>query len=213
MTTRTIYRICAVGAAVAVLMLVMMALFRDSTISVVDLVAGGKSPGTAELNRAMTYMRTQLAMDVIFIAAWIIGWIGLSLLVRTRNKVIGNVGLIVGLIAPLLDFTENEILWALLQNAPTNSVPQTGWFTAWQVVAQLSYLLTFIGAMIIAIGLWSKHWLDRSMTIIGTFCAALALVGIYIPAISLLPYIWYIVWFAGAALLLWRSAGEQQDPA
>ncbi|MCP4153205.1 MAG: hypothetical protein GY757_36075 [bacterium] len=121
---------------------------------------------------------------------------------------LGNVVLIIGLIGPLLDFTENEISWALLMAFHGGETISPGSLILWNIIRNLSYLPPLAAAALAAMALWSKKPLDRVMTVIGTVFTLLAVPGLYVSTLYPLTFLWYLLWFSCAALLLWRRAAE-----
>ncbi len=211
MSTRSVLRFDAIGAAVSVLMLVALAVivlpfgFADPTE---EILMGQVEPSSPDFDRYIAVIPALYAIDSIFIIGWMIGWVGVAALLRTRNKMLGGVTLVVGLIGPILDFGENEIAWALIESYRRGVSVPAGWYLGWRVVRQLSYLIPYAAAVMAAVGLWSRKPLDRVMTGVGTALVAVAIVGLYVPALSLVAYLWWLLWFICISLLLWRRAAE-----
>ncbi len=76
------------------------------------------------------------------------------------------------------------------------------------IIRNLSYLPPLAAAALAAMALWSKKPLDRVMTVIGTVFTLLAVPGLYVSTLYPLTFLWYLLWFSCAALLLWRRAAE-----
>ena len=211
MSVRSVLRMGALGAAVAVLMFVALAVllwpfdFADPTE---EILTGQLELSSAGLDRYIAIVPTYFAIDSLFILGWIVGWVGIAALVRTRNKLLGEIVLVIGLVGPILDFVENEIAWALIAGYRQGMPVQVGWHLGWKIVRQLSYLIPYAAAVVAAVGLWSRKPLDRVMTGVGTVFVAVAVVGLYVPALSMLAYLWWLTWFICAGVLLWRRASE-----
>ncbi|MCP4542173.1 MAG: hypothetical protein GY832_34050 [Chloroflexi bacterium] len=211
MNTRSVLRIGAIGAAVSVLMLVAIAVivapfgFADPTE---EILTGQEGLSSTKFDRYIAILPALYAIDSIFIVGWIVGWVGVAALVRTRNELLGRVALAIGLIGPILDFTENEIAWALIDSYRQGISVPVGWYLGWRVVRQLSYLIPYAAATVAAVGLWSQKSLDRVVTGVGTVLVAVAIMGAYVSALSLVAYLWWLVWFICISALLWRRAAE-----
>jgi hypothetical protein len=211
MSIRSVLRIGAIGAAVSVLMLVAIAVivapfgFADPTE---EILAGHEGLSPTRFDQYIAVLPALYAIDSIFIVGWIVGWVGVAALVRTRNEWLGKVALVIGLIGPILDFTENEIAWALVDGYRQGISVPVGWFMGWRVIRQLSYLIPYAAATVVAVGLWSQKPLERMVTGVGTVLVAIAIVGVYVPALSLVAYLWWLVWFVCISVLLWRRAAE-----
>ena len=106
------------------------------------------------------------------------------------------------------DFAENGIVWALVQGLHLDFSPQPGWLIAWQAIQHLSFWLPYAAAAVAALSLWSRKPLDRVVAVTGTLLVVLAAPGLYVPSLSLLASLWFLIWFACSSLLLWRRAAE-----
>lgn len=211
MTTRSILRFGALGAAVAFLMLIALA----AVVAPIDFVDPAETillaqlrPVAADLDRYIAVLPTLYAVDSIFIIGWIVGWLGVAALVRSRNVVLGVVALVLGLIGPVLDFVENGIAWTLIEGHRQGLPVPVAWYLAWSVARHLSLVIPYAAAAVAGVGLWSRKPLDMTVTGVGTVLAVVAIIGTYVPALASISMLWWFIWFFCIGLLLWRRAGE-----
>ena len=206
MNTSHILRIGAIGSAIVVLMFVAIAIVLLPLDWAVpgDRILSGQAQLTPE---RLEILRTAFIIDSVLIMGWIAGWVGIAMLVRDRNVAMGNIALALGMIGPILDLVENGIVWMLVES-PQALPPALSWYLAWKGIRYLSYVVTFAAAVVASMGLWSQKPLDRVMCVIGTVCVAVAVAGLFAPVLSLLPDVWWLVWFAGSSILLWKRATE-----
>ena len=212
--TNSLMRIGAIGAGVSVVMLILMAF--------IALPAGMSYPGLEALTGKLVLsasekaayisgMQTLYILDGIFLAGWVVAWIGLAELVKSRWRVFGLLSLTFGLAGAMFVFSENSIIWGVLQSYQLGVLSGSAWVIPWKAVQHMSYWLPFIGAILAACGLWSEKSLDRITVIIGSVFVAAAAVGLYLPGLSLLSNLWFLIWFACLAWLLWRRSAETRD--
>jgi hypothetical protein len=206
MNTKHVLRIGAIGSAVVVLMLIAIAIVLLPLDWAVpgDGVLSGQAQLTPE---RLNVLQAAFTIDSILILGWFAGWAGIAMLVRNRNMFMGNMTFVLGMIGPMLDFAENGIVWTLVES-PEVLPPPVSWYLAWKAIRYASYVVTFAAAVVASMGLWSRKPLDRTMCAIGTAGVAVATTGLFVPAFSLLPNVWWLVWFGCGSLLLWQRATE-----
>lgn len=200
----------AVGAAVSALLLIGMAFVR--------LPAGLEYPGLPALtgsvllspgdsNAFLDGLRTLFALDSLFLLGWILAWIGLADLVGRRSDgVKATVVLVLGLAGALMDFGENGIILGAMGNLASGSAATGNWTIAWKAVQHLSYALPFAGALSSSVHLWGLGLPGKVTAFAGTVLLIPAAAGLYIPALSLVSNLWFLVWFLCLAILLWTRA-------
>lgn len=152
-------------------------------------------------------------VDSVFIVGWIGAWVGLGLLLEGTSRVIAATATVLGVLGAVLDFAENEISRSLIAAAMEGTLyPQ--WLIAHDIVLQLSYLLPFSGAFVASLGLVGLRSVASSVVaLVGTFGVMIAMLGVCMPALGLAPSIWFGVWFAGLAWVLWTNpATEKRAP-
>jgi hypothetical protein len=206
-----IFRIGALGAGFSTLMLIGMAFIalpRGMSYPGLEALTGQLMLSGAEQAQYFNGMRLIFVLDGIFLAGWLLSWVGLSTLVRSRLPLFGLLTLFFGLAGALCDFTENSIIWGVLQQYSAGLLNESTWVIFWKAVQHISYWLPFLGAVFAACGLWSKNTLDKITALCGTVLVIPAILGLYFPALAMLANAWFLIWFAVVAILLWRRADE-----
>lgn len=206
-----ILRIGAMGAAVSTLMLLLMAMIsfpKGLAYPGLEVLSGTLLFGPDEMEVYLNGMRILFTLDGLFLVGWIVSWIGLAELIRSRFPLFGLLTLVLGLTGAMLDMTENSIIWGVIQQKAFGSMATPDWIIPWKAIQHLSYWLPFIAAVLAAAGLWSKKPLDRIVALIGSVGILPAVAGLYFPNLSLLANLWFLIWFASAAVLLWRRSSE-----
>jgi hypothetical protein len=206
---KALLRFTALGAFIVPLTLMgILPLFAalDYTIPGQLLLSGQVDPTL--LDSHIRLLGTAYIIDTVLILGWVLGWIGLTLLIREKNRVLAAVSAVFGLTAAALDFGENALVWAAAETLRSGLTVSGNRYYLWSVIRNLSYVLAFAGAFAAAVGLWEKRILNRIMGIIGTAGTLIAVTGLFIPALSLLSSIWWLFWFACGGILLWKKAGE-----
>ncbi|MBN2006583.1 MAG: hypothetical protein JXA21_24740 [Anaerolineae bacterium] len=211
MNQRAFLKIAAISATIAIALLFVlagMAMRFQYAFPGEDIFTGRVTPTAAEFARHVAGVQAYYAADALFIISDTIAWLGLAVLVRSRQPVLGNVVLGLSLAGGLLDFIENEMVLALLSIPQAKIAEHLGWYLAWRTVQRFSYMILFSAAAVAAVGLWSRKPLDRAVALIGTGLLAITIVAFYNPALYIASNVWWLVWIAGAGVLLWRRAAE-----
>jgi hypothetical protein len=209
-----VLRIGSIGAGISTIMIILLGF--------ISLPAGMSYPGLEALtgetilsaSEHLSYvkeMQMLFILDGIFLMGWILSWVGLAELVRSRYRIFGILTLIFGLAGAIFDLSENAIIWGVIQNYIAGRISGTDWIILWKAVQQMSYWFPFIGAIFAACALWSVKKLDQATVFIGTIFVAGAVIGLYLPGYSLLSNLWFLCWFACLSLLLWRRSTETQS--
>jgi hypothetical protein len=146
------------------------------------------------------------AIDTISIIAWIIVWIGLSLLVRSRGHTLANVVLVLGLLAALADFVQNLEILAVIELRSSDYKELIK--AIWRITYQTAHFLTFTAAVVTALGLWNKKPLNLAMAFTGTIFSAAAIFDLYMGLSGFILLGWNLAFLCCAALLMWRGAAE-----
>jgi len=212
--TNRLLRVGAIGAGVSVVMLVLMAFIvlpAGMSYPGLEALTGKLVLSTSEKSAYLSGMQTLYILDGIFLTGWVVAWIGLAELVRSRWRLFGLLSLTFGLAGAMFDFSENSIIWGVLQSYQLGVLSGSAWVIPWKAVQHMSYWLPFIGAILAACGLWSEKNLDRVTVIVGSVFVAAAAIGLYLPGLSLLSNLWFLIWFACLAWLLWRRSAEARD--
>ena len=203
------YRVQAGGATLVALLLVAMYFVKlpaGLAYPGLEVLRGDVSLPAADLAGYLRAMQIIFALDGIFLAAQLLAWSGIAQVVRTRAPLPGSLVLSLGVAGVLLDLAENSIIWAALGSLQTGHLPAPGWLIAWKTVHHLSYLLPLLAAVMAGANLWGPRWTERLACLVGTLFSALAIAGLYLPELAPLADLWYLAWFAAAALLLWDSS-------
>lgn len=206
--SRSLLRLGALGATLSTLLLLAMAF--------VSLPAGMFYPGLEALTRGLllssadqsaylTGMRLLFALDGLFLAGWILAWVGIGELVRARQPLLGWLTLGFGLAGALFDFSENSLIWGALQTFQNGQMMTPGWVIGWKAVQHLSYWLPFLAAALAAPALWQGKWMEKAAALTASLLLLPAVVGLYFPGLILLPNLWFLLWFAFSALSLWQN--------
>lgn len=209
--SQRIFRVGAIAAGLSTLMLVMIAfvvLPCRMSYPGVEALSGELTLSSGDLESYLHAMQTLFILDGIFLPGWIISWAGIAEIVSSRYRILGIMTLVFGLVGALLDIGENSIVWGGIQNLQEGRPLNGEWIITWKAVQHMSYWLPFIGAVFAAFGLWSVRTLDKIAAIIGSVLVIVAIFGLYWPGLSLLPNLWFLLWFACSGLLLWRHAAE-----
>ena len=148
-------------------------------------------------------MRTLFIVDTVFLLGWMVSWLGVARAVRERVPLLGWLSLAAGLAGALLDFGENSIIWGVFRDFKAGLALGSDWVARWNMVRGLSYWLPFIGALLAAVGFWRGRWRERVVVVVGSVLVVPAVVGMYVPGLSLLPNLWFLLWFDACALMLW----------
>lgn len=207
--TGRIMRTGAAGAALASLLLLAMAFVAlplGMTYPGLPALTGQITLAPADLDAYLMGMRTLFTLDGLFLVGWLLAWLGLFVLVRTRSPLLGWLTLGFGLAGALFDFSENSFILGALTVLAAGQLPSTDWIAAWKAVQHLSYWLPYLGAVFAGLALWSRRRLDRVTALLGTLGVAIAAAGLYFPALALAANLWFLLWFVNAALLLARRA-------
>lgn len=209
--THLILRIGSIGAMVAILALIgialMSELFGFVYLSEEILAQNIELPLTG-LARYTVIFQVYMVTDTVFVIGEMIAWMGIAALVQTRARSLGRVVRILGLLGASLDFVQNAIDWSLIRGQHLGTLPQPSWFVVWTIVSQFSYLLTYTAAAMAALGLWGKKPLDRVLGVIGGPLIVFAVVGLYVPDWYAMTFLWFFCFFLCAGILLWRRAVE-----
>lgn len=150
-------------------------------------------------------------LDTILILGWVTGWCGLTLLIMERSRVLAVGSAVFALTAAALDFFENTLVWAAAETLRIGLDLSENGYYLWNVIRIMSYVLTFAGAMLAAVGLWEKRVLNRIMTLLGMTGTLIALTGLFVPALSLTSSIWWLFWFTFGGILLWKRSTDSSS--
>jgi len=204
----------AVGALIAVIMLVVMAVFATALWPLevefpgMEILAGETPATPDEFIEFANLSALMLSLDSIFIIGVILAWLGLGVLTRERAGKMGWLVVFLGVAGALLDFCENQIGWSMVQarllgsSAPIDAAPIYAYF----VVSSLSYLFPFTAAALAGVWLWGDRLRERLLTLIGTVLMVPALFGLFVPSLYIASYVWFLLWFGVVGFVLFQES-------
>ena len=207
------FRIAAIAALVSCVMLLLLALIvfpEEISYPGLDVLTGNHSLSTEDSHQFNQSLQNLYGIDTVFLFGWFISWIGISLIVKEKNPLLGIVSMVFGLLGALCDVGENSVIWSVVQANQGNINLGTQWVILWKSLQQFSYWLPFIGAAIISITLLQKKAIYILLFVIGTLGSLVAGVGVYIPALNMFSNVWFLLWFACIAVVLWQYAKPDQ---
>ena len=208
--TRRILRIGAWGAgaaAVALLALFVVGLSLGEDFSVLE---GATTPAdfAAAVDRHAAAMKTAMAIDNLFVIGYSLALLGIAAWVRRQTPLLGNVALGASLLAAFLDYAENSLTVALIQNHLLGVAPSGNWLLGLHVIGQVKFLVAFAAVALLALGLWSLRPLDRVMSVLGLFFPPVGVLGLVVSSLAPLIVLWMLALLVCGGLLLWRRAAE-----
>ncbi len=201
----------AFGAAIASLTLVGIAfvpLPAGLEYPGLPVLAGIRALSPEDLKTFLNGIRGLFALDGVFLLGWISAWTGLYELIRSSDPSRAYLVLLFGLAGALTDFGENGIILGALNSLVSGAAAPGYWIVLWKEVQHLSYWLPFAGAMLAAGPLWGYGLGGRIASLVGSILIPVAGAGLYFPALSLVSNLWFLIWFACLAGLLWFYSGK-----
>jgi hypothetical protein len=107
-------RIGAISSTVALVMLIIISILilpTELDFPGQEIITGKLDPSSPGFAQYITTFQLIQAFDCVFIIGWFVSWVSVSALVRARNRLLGDVALLLGLIGgPFLDFVEKDHL-------------------------------------------------------------------------------------------------------
>ncbi|MBN1882886.1 MAG: hypothetical protein JW885_11980 [Deltaproteobacteria bacterium] len=204
----------AVGALVAVIMLVVMAVFAvgfwplEVEFPGMEILTGEVPMAPDKFIEFANLSALMLSLDSIFIIGVVLAWLGLGVLTRERAGKMGWLVVILGVTGAILDFCENQIGWSMVQvrlmgaSAPVDAVPIYAYF----IISALSYLFPFTAAALAGVWLWGERIRERLLTLVGTVLMVPALFGLFVPSLSVASFMWFLVWFGVVGVVLFQES-------
>lgn len=202
-------RIAAIAAAASCVTLLLMAFIAfpgQITYPGVEVLTGVHPLSAADDVQFSRALQQLYILDTIFLFGWFLSWIAVSTIAKEKHSLLGLLGLIFGVVGAACDVGENSIIWAVMGAHSLDISTGTGWVLVWKAVQQMSYWLPFIGAMLISISLLSKKAINIILFIVGTAGSVLAAMGIFVPALEMFSNVWFLLWFACLAIILWQHS-------
>lgn len=197
----------AIGASLAVLFLISIAFIpfvEGVGYPGVNVLTGQTQLSSDQFTAYVCSICLDLFLDTFFLIACILAWIGLFHRIRQNNKLLAILMLVLALFGILLDFTENSFVAITLNQLINGAAPGDAWYTPWYISQQASYWLAFIPAALASIILWKGDFWEKVLAFCGSVLLVPAILGMFIPALEMVSIVWYLFWFAFAAVGLWR---------
>lgn len=169
------------------------------------MLAGNIRLGEAELAAYISALHLNYAVDEVFIVCWVLSWVALCLLLREENRSLLVFLLTIGLLGPLFDLIENGLVWkmvALLAHGEGGDLHLLG---TWQAVRHLSYVVPFAAGVLLLLALYARGALGGIVVAAAALITAVATLGLYLPALEIASYLWWLLFFLLAAYLQWAS--------
>jgi hypothetical protein len=210
MNDKLTLRIAALGAALAVLLLVGLIATVLPTGTDAEALRGTVTPSTfaAAVDRHGFNLRVAMALDNLFVIGYTLALLGIVVLVRSRIPMLGNVALGGVLLGALLDYTENSITLGLIQSHILGTMPKPGWLLILHIVGQIKYLAAFLAAALLGAGLWSCKPLDRAVSVLAWLFPIVGVASFVFPAASPLVVLAMLILLVSGGALLWRRASD-----
>ena len=199
-----LFRIAAFACAGAASLLVVMLLLPwpfEFGFPGIDVLSGARSLSSGEMIEYREAMAIQYAIDSVFIACWIIAWVAICAGLLSVNRTLGGVALVLGLIGPLLDITENAVIGYLLTGIENGAAGDPDTIAQWAMVRQASYLIPFMASLVLVAGLWLGRMIRAWILFVWAGVTGLAIVGIYLPVIGWMSDMWWLLLFLGGLTL------------
>jgi hypothetical protein len=197
----------AIGASLAVLFLISIAFIpfvEGVGYPGVNVLTGQTQLSSDQFTAYVCSIYLDLFLDTFFLIGCILAWIGLFYHIHQNNKLIAALMLILALLGIGLDFTENTFIAVTLNQLINGLNPGDTWYTPWHISQQASYWLAFIPAALASIILWKGDFWEKVLAFCGSVLLFPAMLGMFIPALEMVSIVWYLFWFAFAAVILWR---------
>lgn len=205
MENRKQFYICGSAFALGAFIIILMSFIPwpfDFSFPGETLFLGKIQLSEIQMNSYIKYVSIFLIIDSLFVICWFIGWVGFGSLIKQANRNIGNLILIIGLIAPILDFMENSFIWGILKFLEAGLPVSPEQFTLYTSVSQLSYLIPFTLGSFTSIYLLKRQLPSILFMIICVGLLIPGIIGIYMPDNFILKIIWFLAFFSTAAFLL-----------
>ncbi|MCP5041960.1 MAG: hypothetical protein GY944_13105, partial [bacterium] len=170
------------------------------------VLSGDVALPAEEFARYKQAMGWLYALDEAFIATWVVAWSIVSLEIKKSNAGLGSLLLAVGLLGPLLDIVENGLVWYQLGMIESGLPPSDALALLWQGIRHTSYVIPFAASLLLFIGLWQCGMIGVASLLCASVVSLLAIVATALPAIAWIADLWWLVFFAAGAWVLWRAS-------
>ncbi len=169
------------------------------------VLSGDVALPAEEFARYKQAMGWLYALDEAFIATWVVAWSIVSLEIKKNNAGLGSLLLAVGLLGPLLDIVENGLVWYQLGMVESGLPPSDALALLWQGIRHASYVIPFAASLLLFIGLWQCGMIGVASLLGASVVSLLAIVAATLPAIAWIADLWWLIFFAAGAWVMWRA--------
>jgi len=193
----------AVAAMVAFVALVVLALLpRPLGDKHFEILTGFAQLSTADKSNYLFYLKTNFAVDSIYLLGHIIMWLGFSVVIGARSGILGTAVAVIGVSGAFLDFLENEMRWSFVLGLTRGLPADISGVYAWNTVTAMSYWTIIVAAVVTSIGVWSVDPRNKWLSFIGM--AGLATVPFIYSSGHVATFLWIVLWHGAGAWFLWR---------
>jgi hypothetical protein len=190
------------NALAFILLIVMIALPWpfDFAFPGISVLSGDTVLPAKEFAIYLQAMQMNYAVDEIFIICWIIGWSALCMQIGGHLKFIL---LLLGLAGPTLDFTENSYIWQMISMLERGQSANAQLMASWRAIQHLSYIIPFSVSFLLLCGLYIQQTVGIALLLAGGLATAIAIFGLYLPALEIATYLWWLLFFLTASYISW----------
>lgn len=195
----------------SVVILVIMYYYRPLTqFSLNDVILGNVELSNIEKGNVTRAIGINYALDTVFIFTWIGSWAGLHLHFKSLNVKLIGICFGLSLLGALLDLTENAISYNLLIGNNKIVTIKSSLFIH-SIIRDLSYWLPMIASFVLVLTIpKSKRISNIFLKLMGSFGVLFAILGMYIPIFSAIPYYWFVLWFLATTIFMFDNYKKGQ---
>ncbi|MCV6631247.1 MAG: hypothetical protein OIF50_15455 [Flavobacteriaceae bacterium] len=168
-----------------------------------DVILGNVQLSEIEKENFISSIGINYALDTIFIFAWIGSWVGLFLHFKPLHITLIGISFVLSFFGALLDITENAISFGLLIGNHKNA--ESVLFIHY-IIRDISFWLPMIASFILTIIIpFQKGFAILFLKFAGIIGVLFAILGMYIPYFSAIPYYWFGLWFLASTVFLFSN--------
>jgi hypothetical protein len=201
------FNIYVVGTFVALSCMILLAVFSGSFFEYdhFKVYAGIDKLDGGELEQYLSYFKFNLSIDSIYLFGHMFMWIGLGLLVKKRNNIIGILIIVSGMLCVILDFSENILRWVYTTAIAKGADGDLSLAIVWNTIIDLSWWQIYITVVLVMAGLPKKGTLNIIYLVIGLTGLILAATMYYLDIT--INFIWLLIWHGYSCFYL----GKEND--
>jgi hypothetical protein len=203
---RLLLIVCLGASVLAFTLLIIMMILPwpfDFAFPGVGVLGGSIVLTEAEFSKYLEVMQLNYAVDEVFIVCWIIGWSTLSLQI-SRSLKVTPVLLILGLLGPVLDLTENSHVWQMISLIESGQVVNPELLASWGAIQHLSYIIPFSVSLLLLCLFFTQGTIKTGLLMASIVITLIAIFGLYLPALEVASYVWWLFFFLVAAHIAWK---------